>query len=79
MSYITKISSKGQITLPKEIRNFLNVRIIEFEIEDDRVVIKPVESVAGSLSSYSKEFTDIKEIREKIWQDIANEKTSNPS
>ena len=79
MSYITKISSKGQITLPKEIRNFLNVRIIEFEIEDDKVFIKPVKSVAGSLSSYSNEFTDIKEVREKIWQDIANEKTGHTS
>jgi len=79
MSYISKISSKGQVTLPKEIRNFLNVRIIEFEIEDDKVFIKPVESVAGSLSAYSKGFTDIKEVREKIWQDVANEKTGNPS
>lgn len=79
MSYIVKISSKGQVTLPKEIRNFLNGRIIEFEIENGRVVIKPVESVAGSLSSYSKKFTDIKEVREKIWQDIANEKSGNTS
>ena len=38
------ISSKGQITIPREIRERLGVRAgdrVEFVIEDDRTVVKP--------------------------------------
>ena len=39
-----KITSKGQITLPKEVRKLLNVRegnVVVFEKENDKIVIKP--------------------------------------
>jgi len=52
--YITKISSKGQITIPKEIREYLEAKPgdkIEFEIKDGDVIIrlsqKPSDSMLG--------------------------------
>jgi AbrB family looped-hinge helix DNA binding protein len=41
---MSPISSKGQITLPREIRERLGVRAgdrVQFVIEDDRTVIRP--------------------------------------
>jgi len=52
--YITKISSKGQVTIPKEIREYLGVRPgdrLEFEIVDGNVIVrlskKPSDSILG--------------------------------
>ncbi len=65
-----KITSKGQITLPREIRKFLNVHegnIVSFEKEDDRVVIKPAKTLKefrGFLKGRGK-VADFDEIRKK--------------
>jgi antitoxin PrlF len=43
-TYSSPISSKGQVTIPQEIRNRLGVGAgdrIEFVVEDDRTVIRP--------------------------------------
>jgi antitoxin PrlF len=39
-----KMTSKGQVTIPKEIREFLSAKagtVVVFEKEEDRVVIRP--------------------------------------
>jgi len=44
MKYSSSLSSKGQVTVPQEIRNRLGVSAgdrIEFVIEGDRTVIRP--------------------------------------
>ena len=44
MILTSKITSKGQITLPKEVRKLLNVQegnVVVFEKENDKIVIKP--------------------------------------
>lgn len=44
----SKITSKGQITLPKEVRKFLNVQegnVVIFEKENDKIVIKPAKTL----------------------------------
>ncbi len=53
MIITAKITSKGQVTIPKLIRDYLKSQIIEFEIEDEKVVIRPVESAAGRLKKYA--------------------------
>ena len=48
MSVTAKITSKGQITLPKKVRDVLHLReggVVVFEQEDDTFVIKPAESL----------------------------------
>ena len=48
MTVTAKITSKGQITLPKKVRDILHVReggVVVFEQENDSFVIKPAESL----------------------------------
>jgi len=43
MAVTAKITSKGQITLPKEVRRFLKVdagAVVVFEKEDDKVIVR---------------------------------------
>ncbi|HAR45856.1 MAG: hypothetical protein A2X56_14560 [Nitrospirae bacterium GWC2_57_13] len=65
-----KISSKGQITLPKEVRELLDVRtgsVVVFEKEDDKVIIKSARTLQefkGILKGRHKA-VDIDQVREK--------------
>ncbi len=48
MTVTAKITSKGQITLPKKVRDILHLKeggVVVFEQEDDKIVIKPAESL----------------------------------
>lgn len=76
MSTTVKITSKGQVTLPKTIRDFLDSQFVEFEIEHDKVLIKPVKSVGGSLAKYAKTYTPIEEAREQTWSKVADERSN---
>jgi AbrB family looped-hinge helix DNA binding protein len=69
--YITTItiSPKGQIVLPKKIRNILNTSIISLEINDDnQIIISPIHDVGASLSSYQKNTAlSFEQIRQESW------------
>ncbi len=48
MVIAAKVTSKGQITLPKEVRKLLAVdvgSVVVFEAEDDRVVLRPTRNL----------------------------------
>ena len=76
-----KISRKGQITIPKLIRERLNIEKeggILFLIEDNEVKLKgipgsPARNLAGSLKKYAKDYVSLNTIRKKIKRGIANE------
>jgi len=76
-----KISKKGQVTIPKPIRDKLNIEkqgSVLFLVEDGEVKLKGVpgakaEILAGSLKKYAKKYIHLNEIREKIKGKIANE------
>jgi len=75
MSMTAKITKKGQVTIPRQIRDKLESEVIQFDIVDDNVVIRPVKSVAGSLSSYAKKgLIPFKEAREKAWEEAIRER-----
>lgn len=38
------ISERGQITIPKKIRNQINVKLFMCEVEDGAIVLKPVQT-----------------------------------
>lgn len=77
MSFRTvKITSKGQATIPKEIRDLLNSDVVEFEVVEGTVVIKPVHSVGASLKGYSKGRGPLKDIREAVWGGAVRERAS---
>ena len=74
MAITAKITEKGQVTIPRKIREKLNSQIVEFEIVDDTVLIKPVRSVAGSLRAHSnKGPRSFGEAREKAWGEVVEE------
>ena len=69
-----KITSKGQTTIPKEIRTLLKSNVIEFEVVKGAVIIKPVVSVGGALRRYSKKYSPLKEVRQTVWEEVARER-----
>ncbi len=74
MPITAKITKKGQVTIPRKIREKLNSEVIEFDILENDVVIKPVKSIAGSLYSYAKKkVIPFKEEREKAWEEVVRE------
>lgn len=55
MTYLSTISSKGQVTIPQEIRNRLGVAAgdqIEFVIENGNTVIRPHRSEENPFEKY---------------------------
>lgn len=70
-----KITSKGQVTIPKEIRNFLGSDIVEFELVEGNVLVRPVKSVGGSLKKYAKKHIPLEEVRNTVWEQVAHERT----
>jgi AbrB family looped-hinge helix DNA binding protein len=75
MATTAKITKKGQVTIPQKIRERLGTEVIEFAITGSEIVIRPVKSVAGSLSAYGrKEKVPFKELRETAWEEAAQER-----
>lgn len=77
-----KITSKGQVTIPKEIREKLKANSVYFEIEADTVMVRPVRDAAGSLSEYAgnvKPGVSMKQMKERAWEVAVREKTSKKS
>jgi len=77
-----KITRKGQVTIPKEIRERLRTDAVYFEIINDTVVVRAVRDAAGSLSEYAKNVkpgTSMKKIKEMAWQEGIREKTRTKS
>ena len=74
-----KVSKKGQVTIPKAIREKLNIGnegAVLFLVENDEVKIKgvPKKSVAelaGSLKKYVKEYKPLKVMREEAKGKVA--------
>ncbi len=52
---VSRISSKGQVTIPKAIRESLGVRpgdLIAYEVQDDGVALRPVEAMNEAFHDY---------------------------
>lgn len=48
MTALAKVTSKGQITLPKEVRDLLHIQtgsIVVFEKEDEKLVVKTAKTL----------------------------------
>lgn len=74
------VTSKGQVTIPEAIRDYLGIRtgnLVYFEVEPKMKEIKvskstdiTVDELAGSLHS-DVGYVDLNTIREKVAKDIA--------
>lgn len=75
-----KLSKKGQVTIPKAIREKLkigNEGAVLFLVEDNEVKLKGVPAghanqLAGSLKKYAKGYVPLNTIRKKIEGKIAD-------
>ena len=74
MSTTATITSKGQLTLPKEVRRILDTNTVEIEMLDGEVRLKPVRDVAGALAQYARKDAPLHEIREKVWEEVVHGK-----
>jgi len=73
-----RITSKGQVTIPKEIREKLKAKSVYFEVKDDTVMVRPVRDAAGSLSEYAGNVepeVSMKQMKERAWEVAVREKT----
>jgi AbrB family looped-hinge helix DNA binding protein len=55
MTYTSVVSSKGQVTVPQEIRTRLGLREgdrLEFIIEGDRTIIRPARNLTNPFEAY---------------------------
>ena len=77
-----KITRKGQVTIPKEIREKLKANAVYFEVEDDIVMVKPVRDAAGSLREFAgsvKRGVSMKQMKDKAWEGAIRDKTGKKS
>jgi AbrB family looped-hinge helix DNA binding protein len=75
MALTAKITSKGQVTIPKAIREVLKGDVVEFQVADNQVVLKPVYTVGGALRAYAaKAPKALHDVREKVWEEVVDEK-----
>ncbi len=69
---ISTVTSKGQVTIPKEIRLFLKIKPsdkVDFEVENGRVILKPIKTLLnlrGSVSAKGKGDLDAERQQAKI-------------
>lgn len=77
-----KITLKGQVTIPKEIREKLKANAVYFEVDGNTVIVKPVRDAAGSLSEYAgkvRHGVSLRQAKEKAWEAAIREKTGKKS
>lgn len=77
-----KITRKGQVTIPKEIREKLKANSVYFEVEDDIVMVKPVRDAAGSLREFARNVkpgASMRQMKDKAWEVAVREKTGKKS
>ena len=77
-----KITQKGQVTIPKEIREKLKATAVYFEVKGDTVMVKPVRDAAASLREFSgnvKPGASLRQMKDKAWEVAVREKTGKKS
>jgi len=65
------ISRKGQIVLPKKVRDMLKTNLVSLEVnEHNQLLISPIHDLGGSLSTYQKPTPlTFEAIRTQAWND----------
>lgn len=70
MAITATITSKGQITLPRDVRKALGSSTVEFRVDGETVMLLPVKSVAGALEKYAGAKAPFKKVRESAWEEV---------
>jgi AbrB family looped-hinge helix DNA binding protein len=77
-----RITQKGQVTIPKQIRERLRANAVYFEVVNEEVVVRAVRDAAGSLSEYAKNVqpeVSMQQMKDRAWEEAVHEKTGKKS
>jgi AbrB family looped-hinge helix DNA binding protein len=72
-----KITRKGQVTIPKEIRRAIKTNAVYFELKGEDVLMKPVPDASGSLKEYAGRVqtkASMSKLKEIAWEEAIREK-----
>lgn len=74
MEYILKVSPKGQVILPKKLREALKIKdLVEIELKNHRGIVKKPEGVTNELAGCFRKYT----LKKKITVEKALEKATD--
>lgn len=78
MTTKTSITKKGQVTIPKRIRQYLGLKTrnqVEFKIEKGQVIIEPATSLESNFGRVrpKRKPEDFKEVRKSFEKEVAKE------
>ncbi|WP_022853997.1 AbrB/MazE/SpoVT family DNA-binding domain-containing protein [Thermodesulfatator atlanticus] len=73
MEALAKITSKGQVTIPKKMRELLGTNVVRFRVEKGKIILEPVRDVGGIFKKYVKKPLYHEKEREIAWQKVADE------
>ena len=73
MEALVKITSKGQVTIPKKIRELLGTNVVRFKVIEGKIILEPVRDVGGIFKRYVKRPLPYEKEREMAWQKVADE------
>ncbi|MGV2432852.1 MAG UNVERIFIED_CONTAM: hypothetical protein LVQ98_06020 [Rickettsiaceae bacterium] len=65
------IDSRGQIRLPQKMRSMFRKSVILRVVDEENIMISPIEEIAGSFSKYKENVEkDVtwQEVRQKAWE-----------
>jgi len=77
-----KITRKGQVTIPKEVRDVLQAEAVYFEVEGDLVLVRPARDASGALREYARNARSaatLKHMKTKAWVVAVREKARKKS
>ncbi len=72
MEALVKITSKGQVTIPKKMRELLGTNVVCFRVVEGKIILEPVRDVGGIFKNYVKKTLSHEEEREIAWQKVAD-------
>ena len=78
--FISKITQKGQITIPSEFRKKLGTDIVEVEMDKGKIIIKPVRKLGGILNRYAiknKSIEDVMQMEKEVIENAFAERHNN--
>ncbi len=68
-----KMTQKGQITIPHNIRKQMTSNIIQIHLTKQGIILNPIDNVGGSLKKLAKNIP-FDQARKKAWETVASDK-----
>jgi AbrB family looped-hinge helix DNA binding protein len=73
METIAKVTSKGQVTIPKKMRDILGSNLVRFRLENEKIILEPVRDLGGIFREYARGDISFEKEREMAWEKVAHE------